>query len=233
MRGILINNPSNPTGAVFSREHLTRIVALAGKYRVPIIADEIYGDLAFGDRRFHPLADVAASTGCEVPIVTASGLGKQCECHISPRPFFFCRRPLWCAIRFPCDCAMPLRCNHVNCALSISPMDFHLDLVPGWRLGWIVFQDNRHGAIEEVKKGARRLAQVVLGACHLAQLAIPAVLDPADESDRASTALWKGNLHSTIEKQAGLLCGLLNDCHGLNVILPEGGERCIVFSNFG
>lgn len=84
MRGILINNPSNPTGAVFSREHLIRIVALAGKYRVPIIADEIYGDLAFGDRRFHPLADVAASTGCEVPIVTASGLGKQCECHISP-----------------------------------------------------------------------------------------------------------------------------------------------------
>jgi tyrosine aminotransferase len=112
-------------------------------------------------------------------------------------------------------------------------MDFHLDLVPGWRLGWIVFQDNRHRAIEEVKKGARRLAQVVLGACHLAQLAIPAVLDPADESDRASTALWKGNLHSTIEKQAGLLCGLLNDCHGLNVILPEGGERCIAFSNFG
>lgn len=84
MRGILINNPSNPTGAVFSREHLIRIVALAGKYRVPIIADEIYGDLTFGDRRFHPLADVAASTGCEVPIVTASGLGKQCECHISP-----------------------------------------------------------------------------------------------------------------------------------------------------
>lgn len=100
-------------------------------------------------------------------------------------------------------------------------------------MGWIVFQDNRHGAIEEVKKGARRLAQVVLGACHLAQLAIPAVLDPVDESDRASTALWKGNLHSTIEKQAGLLCGLLHDSHGLNVILPEGGEQYIVFSNFG
>ena len=58
-------------------------------------------------------------------------------------------------------------------------------------MDWIVFQDNRHGAIEEVKKGARRLAQVILGACHLAQLAIPAVLNPADESDRGSTALWK------------------------------------------
>jgi aspartate/methionine/tyrosine aminotransferase len=109
----------------------------------------------------------------------------------------------------------------------------HLDLVPGWRLGWVVFQDNRHGAIEEVKRGARRLAQVLLGACHLAQLAIPAVLDPDDESDRASTALWKDVLHSTMEKQAGLLCGLLNDCHGLSVIFPEGGERFTVWSYFG
>ena len=79
MRGILVNNPSNPIGAVYTREHLGHIVALAGKYRVPVIADEIYGDLVFGDRRFHPLADVAASMGFEVPIVTASGLGKQCE----------------------------------------------------------------------------------------------------------------------------------------------------------
>ncbi len=82
VRGILVNNPSNPTGAVYSREHLRRVVALAGRYRVPIIADEIYGDLTFGGRRFHPLADVAASMGSEVPIITASGLGKQCECVV-------------------------------------------------------------------------------------------------------------------------------------------------------
>ena len=121
MRGILINNPSNPTGAVFSREHLIRIVALAGKYRVPIIADEIYGDLAFGNRRFHPLADVAASMGCEVPIVTASGLGKQCECHIPPRRFFFAAALFVChplSVRLRNASAI----NHVNCAASISPM---------------------------------------------------------------------------------------------------------------
>ena len=81
--GILVNNPSNPTGAVYSLEHLCHIVALAAKYQVPIIADEIYGDLTFGTRVFYPLADVAASMGYEVPIITASGLGKQCE-------FFLC-----------------------------------------------------------------------------------------------------------------------------------------------
>jgi hypothetical protein len=80
IRGILINNPSNPTGAVYSREHLCGIVELAERYRIPIISDEIYGDLTFGNRVFHPMADIAASMGYEVPIITASGLGKQCEC---------------------------------------------------------------------------------------------------------------------------------------------------------
>jgi tyrosine aminotransferase len=221
IRGILINNPSNPTGAVYSWEHLRRIVELAERHRLPIISDEIYGDLTFGNRAFHPMADVAASMGYEVPIITASGLGKQCECFVTFAFFFF---SCW-----HCFCFCAILPKSVSLT-SASPFTIcsrrrcEKDLVPGWRLGWIVFQDNRHGAIEEVKKGARRLAQVVLGACHLAQLAIPAVLDPVDESDRASTASWKENLHSTIEGQAALLCGLLNACHGLRVIFPDGGE---------
>lgn len=39
---ILINNPSNPCGSVFSREHLLDVLDVAAKYYVPIIADEIY-----------------------------------------------------------------------------------------------------------------------------------------------------------------------------------------------
>jgi tyrosine aminotransferase len=39
---IIINNPSNPCGSVFSREHLLDILEIAMKYYVPIIADEIY-----------------------------------------------------------------------------------------------------------------------------------------------------------------------------------------------
>lgn len=179
IQGILVNNPSNPTGAVYSFKHLSDIVKLATKYHIPIIADEIYGDLTFHSRTFYPIANVAASLGYEVPIITASGLGKQY-------------------------------------------------LVPGWRLGWIIYQDNKYGAISNVRKGAQRLAQVVLGACHLAQFAIPAVLDPKDDSNRLSTATWKAQLHCTIEKQAGLLCGLLNKCHGLQVIIPQGAMYAIV-----
>eukprot|EP00985_Skeletonema_marinoi_P007544 scaffold3316_cov94-Skeletonema_marinoi.AAC.27 len=156
VRGIVVNNPSNPTGAVYSEEHLRQIVKLAEKWNVPIIADEIYGDLVFGNNVFHPMANVASKLGYTVPIITASGLGKQY-------------------------------------------------LIPGWRLGWLIFQDSRHGSIQDVKKGAQRLAQVVLGASRLAQVVIPAV-----------------------EDQAALLCGLLKECQGLEVIHPQGAMYAMV-----
>ena len=76
----MINNPSNPTGAVYGRTHLEEIVEVAARLRVTIVADEIYGDLVFGGRAFHPMADVADGMGRRVPVITASGLGKQCEC---------------------------------------------------------------------------------------------------------------------------------------------------------
>lgn len=39
---ILINNPSNPCGSVFTRKHLEEIVAVANRLCLPIISDEIY-----------------------------------------------------------------------------------------------------------------------------------------------------------------------------------------------
>ncbi len=79
VRGIVVNNPSNPTGAVYSEQHLMQIIKLAEKWNVPIIADEIYGDLTFSSNSFHPMANVASKLGYPVPIITASGLGKQCK----------------------------------------------------------------------------------------------------------------------------------------------------------
>lgn len=77
IRGILINNPSNPTGAVYSRQHLRDIVHVCAELQLPIVADEVYGDLVFGENQFHPLAEVAAELGREVPVITTSGIGKQ------------------------------------------------------------------------------------------------------------------------------------------------------------
>ena len=92
IRGLVVNNPSNPTGAVYSRQHLRDICSLCDEYHIPIVADEVYGDLVLDGHTFHPLAQVAAALGRRVPVITASGIGKQY-------------------------------------------------LLPGWRVGWIVFHD--------------------------------------------------------------------------------------------
>jgi tyrosine aminotransferase len=42
---IIVNNPSNPCGSVFSKAHLLNIIKLAEKYKLPIIGDEVYGDM--------------------------------------------------------------------------------------------------------------------------------------------------------------------------------------------
>ena len=71
-RAILVNNPSNPCGSVYSKEHLLDIIALAEKLRLPIIADEIYGDLVFEGNTYHPLASLSKN----VPILQVGGLAK-------------------------------------------------------------------------------------------------------------------------------------------------------------
>ena len=47
-KAILIGYPSNPTGAVMSREELSKIARLAQKYNLLVISDEIYARLVYG-----------------------------------------------------------------------------------------------------------------------------------------------------------------------------------------
>jgi tyrosine aminotransferase len=77
IRAIVINNPSNPTGAVFPRRHLQDLIAFCTRHRLPVVADEVYGDITFGWNQFHPVAQIAAQCGKRVPVITSSGLAKQ------------------------------------------------------------------------------------------------------------------------------------------------------------
>jgi tyrosine aminotransferase len=70
---LIINNPSNPCGSVFSKDHLLSILSLAYKHKLPIISDEIYADIVFSPAKFHPIASLTD----RVPILTVGGLAKQ------------------------------------------------------------------------------------------------------------------------------------------------------------
>ncbi|MEW6610733.1 MAG: pyridoxal phosphate-dependent aminotransferase [Patescibacteria group bacterium] len=50
-RAIVIINPNNPTGAVYTRVELASVAAIARKYKLWIIADETYRDLVFEGKK--------------------------------------------------------------------------------------------------------------------------------------------------------------------------------------
>ncbi len=56
--GILVINPDNPTGAVYPREILQEITAIAKEYDLFVVCDEIYINLTYNGRKAVPLADV-------------------------------------------------------------------------------------------------------------------------------------------------------------------------------
>ena len=71
-RGIVIINPNNPTGAVYSEEILRSLVALAEKHNLIVFADEIYDRIVFDGSVHHPLSFLTKNTLC----LTFNGLSK-------------------------------------------------------------------------------------------------------------------------------------------------------------
>lgn len=72
-RAILIINPNNPTGAVYSREALEKIADLARRHNLLLFSDEIYNKLVFDDSARHISV---ATLAPDVPCVTFNGLSK-------------------------------------------------------------------------------------------------------------------------------------------------------------
>ena len=71
-RLILVNNPHNPTGAVFSADVLTEIVRLAHQHGAVIVTDEVYEHLTFDV----PHVPVATLPGAAERTLTISSAGK-------------------------------------------------------------------------------------------------------------------------------------------------------------
>jgi len=60
-RVLLLCNPHNPCGRVWTRDELTRLAALCQKYNVFVISDEIHCELAFPGVNYVPYATVSQS----------------------------------------------------------------------------------------------------------------------------------------------------------------------------
>ena len=60
----ILCSPHNPVGRVWSREELERVVTLANRYGVIIVADEIHADFNMGVRPQTRILDVAGAENC-------------------------------------------------------------------------------------------------------------------------------------------------------------------------
>jgi len=72
-KAIVVINPNNPTGAVYSRKVLEEIVGIAGEHGLPIIADEIYDQLAFDGEKPVNMRTISK----DVPLISGNGISKN------------------------------------------------------------------------------------------------------------------------------------------------------------
>jgi alanine-synthesizing transaminase len=71
-KALVIINPNNPTGAVYSKELLLELIELARQHQLVLLADEIYSKILYDDAEFIPVGAL-----CEdLLVVSFNGLSK-------------------------------------------------------------------------------------------------------------------------------------------------------------
>jgi len=71
-RAIVLINPNNPTGAVYSRELLEEIARIAEQHQLVVFSDEIYDQMLYAEAEHIPMATLVHDTLC----ATFNGLSK-------------------------------------------------------------------------------------------------------------------------------------------------------------
>lgn len=71
-KGIVVINPNNPTGALYSKELLMEIVEIAREHGLVIFADEVYDKVLYDDAKHTPLASLST----DVLTLTFNSLSK-------------------------------------------------------------------------------------------------------------------------------------------------------------
>lgn len=256
---LLLNNPSNPTGVVYSRNHLVDILRLCNEYHVVVITDEIYGDLTFPPRPSSAYQITAVKSCSPIKPETLGnsnvvshlnddddGVNHDYKNRTMTAPIFI---PLIRLLRELQKQQEQVENNNKtsyewNVPIVTASGLSKQFLIPGWRIGWIMFHDNKYGTLQEVYQGVKRLSQVILGSSHLIQAIIPRLLSSTvtkttyhsdiDRVDRLKMISWKEQYHETMYQQMTCLCHEMKTIPGLSIpTLPNAAMYTMVKIHIG
>ncbi len=71
--GILLINPDNPTGVVYPKEFLEKMIDIARRHKVFIMCDEIYSHIVYGGAKTAHLSEIIG----DVPGIALRGISKE------------------------------------------------------------------------------------------------------------------------------------------------------------
>jgi aminotransferase len=92
-RALILCNPNNPTGTVFSLDETRRMLAIAEVRDFVVIADEVYKDFVYGRARIHSAAMEPAARHRVLRVCSFS----KAYAMTGWRVGFLHGRPRWCA----------------------------------------------------------------------------------------------------------------------------------------
>jgi len=73
-KGILICNPSNPTGYLYSKEELMQLRDIVLRHNLFLFVDEVYRDFVYDDKQFHTVLNIK---GIEEHVVVFDSISKR------------------------------------------------------------------------------------------------------------------------------------------------------------
>lgn len=81
-KAILVNNPNNPTGVVYTKEEIKTIIDIALKYDLFIIADEVYREFVYDNLTFHSFAQFPEASDYVIIVDSVSKRYSACGARI-------------------------------------------------------------------------------------------------------------------------------------------------------
>ncbi|CAI5529489.1 unnamed protein product [Closterium sp. Naga37s-1] len=243
---ILVCNPGNPCGQVYSRQHLVEILTTAAALRLPIIADEVYEGIAFQEASpFIPLraaamqlalqhpqqpqqshadhaANSTAAAGCNGVVGNGVHVGKGNRLVVSGEATHEAVQKKASIIPGAAAAAAGAAAAGSVPILTVSSLSKRF-LVPGWRVGWIAVHDPRHILKDaRVIESLERILQYAPQPCSLIQAALPAVLNTTPPSFLRDLTCQLADAARTSLSRVGAIPGL--ECPSE----PQGGMFLMV-----